>query len=60
MKRIKDQGLIEIAADENFTETPANLADAFAAKRRARQGTDEKALDQDLAVARDASSSRAP
>ena len=45
MKRIKDQGLIEIAADENFTETPANLADAFAAKRRARQGTDEKALD---------------
>ena len=46
LRRIKDQGLIEIAADENFTDAPANLADAFAAKRRAKlANTDEKALD---------------
>ena len=55
LRQIKDQGLIQINFDDNVqsVEEP-NLAEAFAAKRRARMQQKEP-LDQDLAVARDAS-----
>ena len=60
LRKIKDSGLIEIALDvhhkspENSSAGQVNLAEAFAAQRKAKLGN-ALPLDQDLAVARDTS-----
>ncbi len=50
MKRIKDEALIEIPADEQLDNPNMGLAEAFLAKRRAKLGhsssqNDNNALD---------------
>ena len=57
LKKIKDQGLIEIATDDQPDTANLGLAEAFLAKKRARQSAGVKDLDQDLAIARDTSTS---